>query len=169
MTPQLHARCARLIAQRSLGRAHPEALRAAVDAALDEGFMSMHALQAISSRPAQMEAVEPAFDDLLVALDLAPAMPLFEAVSSLVRDRLQALVDGEAEPFVALSEAIDLYRELDFEYPDRGFAGERMGLFPLYGLWSCIDDVSDLHYGSAELQEELRADIRREAAAWLVR
>jgi hypothetical protein len=163
MTPKLRARCALVVAQRSLGRAQPEALRAMVDAALDEGFMSMHALQAISSRPAQMEAVEPAFEDLLLALELAPAMPLFEAVSSLVRERLQALVDGEAEPFVALSEAVDIFRELDWE------CGRRMGLFNLYGFWSEIEDVSNLQYGSDELQEDLRASIRREATAWLAR
>ncbi len=163
MTPTLRACCALLVAERSLGRATPEALRAAVDTALDQGFMSMHALQAISSRPAEMEAVEPAFDDLLVALELAPAMPLFEAVSCLVRDRLQALVDGEAEPFVALSEAIDIFRELD------GECGRRMGLFNLYGLWSEIDDVSGLQYGSDELQEDLRNSIRREAKVWLAR
>jgi len=169
MTPTLRARCALLVAQRSLGRAQPEALRAAVDTALDEGFMSMHALQAISSRPAQMEAVEPAFADLLVALELAPAMQLFEAVSRLVRDRLQALVDGEAEPFEALSEAIDIYRELDWEHPDGPDCGRRMGLFPLYCLWDDIEYVSNLQHGGDEMQEKLRDSIRREATAWLAR
>ena len=169
MTPTLRARCALVVAQRSLGRAQPEALRAMVDAALDEGFMSMHALQAISSRPAQMEAVEPAFEDLLLALELAPAMPLLDAVSSLVRDRLQALVQGEAELFEALSEAIDIYRELDWEHPDGPDCGRRMGLYPLYCLLGRMEEVSNLQYVSDELQEELRDSIRREATAWLAR
>lgn len=174
MSSTLRERCRLRAAEWVLDRLSTPALRALIDEAVDAGFMSPHCLDALASG-APLEAMLPAFADLLAAQGLAVPDPM-RAGKQLVHDRLSAIARGEGDALALLREAVDIARwDLGDAADADGRAAVAPGLFALIGLECCIGDLHEMQHpvfdgeqGDAAWQA-LREAIRRAAADWLQR
>lgn len=169
----LQARCALLAAELRLDRARPEAMRALIDAAVDEGFMSEHCLDALA-RGADLQAMQPAFADLLDAQGMAlpGALP---AMLTLLADRLGAIARGEAEERLEamLAEVMDLRDQVAELAPNQCNCRDGQGLWSLLVLWDWLDDLRTMQQPEFDGQTgdaawaALHERIRLAAGEWM--
>lgn len=111
--------------------------------------------------PAYRAALVAALDCL--AISVPPSRD--EAAWQITRHHLQAAVSGPADPLQSLKWLMDdLYRDYDFDGDI--YVGDRIGLSKLVGAYWKLDEWDAYPPDPREL-ENLRGEVRQEAAIWL--